>query len=225
MLPRVIDERKAGPSAPAGGGGRASKPLLLGSASPRRKALLETLGIPLVVIAVDADERRREGEMADAYLERVTLDKLERACADARAASASAVLVADTVVLGDDEILGKPSGAADAIAMLTRLSGRAHEVRTRFQLGRPNGATPPFVTTLHAETVSTRVHFRTLEGDEIARYVATGEGMDKAGSYAVQGIGSFAVQRIEGSYANVVGLPVCEVVVALKHAGILAAFP
>jgi septum formation protein len=73
--------------------------------------------------------------------------------------------------------------------------------------------------------VTTRVHFRTLETDEIARYVATGEGLDKAGSYAVQGIGSFAVRRIEGSYANVVGLPVCEVVVALKRAGVLAAFP
>ena len=225
MLPRVIDERKAGPSASAGDAAMTSKPLLLGSASPRRKALLETLGIPLVVIAVDADERRREGERPDAYLERVTFDKLERACADTRAASASAVLVADTVVLVDDEILGKPAGTDDAIAMLTRLSGRAHEVRTRFQLGRPKGATGSVVTTLHAETVSTRVHFRTLERDEIARYVATGEGLDKAGSYAVQGIGSFAVQRIEGSYANVVGLPVCEVVVALKRAGLLAAFP
>jgi len=224
MLPRVVDERKGGPSAPAGGGARTSKPLLLGSASPRRKALLETLGIPLVVIAVDADERRREGERPDAYLERVTFDKLERACADTRAASASAVLVADTVVLIDDEILGEPTDTGDAMAMLTRLSGRAHEVRTRFQLGRP-GVTAPVVTTLHAETVSTRVHFRTLEKDEIARYVATGEGLDKAGSYAVQGIGSFAVQRIEGSYANVVGLPVCEVVVALKSAGLLASFP
>jgi septum formation protein len=224
MLPRVVDERKGRPSAPAGEGARTSKPLLLGSSSPRRKALLETLGIPLVVIAVDADERRREGERPDAYLERVTFDKLERACADTRAASVSAVLVADTVVLIDDEILGKPTDTGDAMAMLTRLSGRAHEVRTRFQLGRP-GVRAPVVTTLHAETVSTRVHFRTLEKDEIARYVATGEGLDKAGSYAVQGIGSFAVQRIEGSYANVVGLPVCEVVVALKRAGLLAAFP
>ena len=220
MLPRVIDGKEA--SAPMGALGTA-KPLGLGSASPRRKALLETLGISLVVIAVDADECRRPAEGPDAYLERVTLDKLQRACADARARATSAVLVADTVVLVDDEILGKPANHGEATAMLTRLSGRTHEVRTRFLLGR--GAPPSGTTTLHAETVSTRVHFRPLESDEIVRYVATGEGQDKAGSYAVQGIGSFAVQWVEGSYANVVGLPVCEVVVALKRAGLLAAFP
>jgi septum formation protein len=201
-----------------------TKPLGLGSASPRRKALLETLGIPLVVIAVEADERRRPGEEPDAYLERVTLDKLVRACVDARAAATSAVIAADTIVLVDDEILGKPTSVEDATAMLTRLSGRTHEVRTRFLLGRRDGG-PGDVTTLHGETVTTRVHFRALGSDEIARYVATGEGRDKAGSYAVQGIGSFAVQWIEGSYANVVGLPVCEVVVALKCSGLLAAFP
>jgi septum formation protein len=81
------------------------------------------------------------------------------------------------------------------------------------------------VAPLYAETVSTMVHFRTLESDEIRRYVATGEGTDKAGAYAVQGMGSFAVRRIEGSYANVVGLPVCEVVIALKRFGFLPAFP
>jgi septum formation protein len=111
--------------------------------------------------------------------------------------------------------------------MLTRLSGRAHEVRTRFlvtespanQGGDGGGAA------VHGETVSTTVHFRALESEEIRRYAASGEGMDKAGAYAVQGVGSFAVQRIEGSYANVVGLPVCEVVVALKRLGFLPAFP
>ena len=155
-------------------------------------------------------------------------------------------------------ILGKPAHHEEATSMLARLSGRTHEVRTRFAIGaRPGSAlggtandraerashamrqgddsaaprdgavlaAASVMAPLHAETVSTLVHFRTLDADEIRRYVATGEGMDKAGSYAVQGMGSFAVERIEGSYANVVGLPVCEVVVALKRLGVLRAFP
>ncbi|HMI87063.1 MAG TPA: Maf family protein [Polyangiaceae bacterium] len=205
----------------------AKKPLGLGSASPRRKALLETLGIPLVVIAVDADERRRSGEVADAYLERVTRDKLARVAADPRATGASPLLVADTVVLLGDDILGKPANAQDASAMLARLSGRVHEVRTRFAIAEsPAGeGRAGVLAPIYAETVSTMVHFRPLESEEIERYTATGEGMDKAGAYAVQGVGSFAVQRIEGSYANVVGLPVCEVVLALKRLGFLPAFP
>jgi septum formation protein len=205
-------------------------PLGLGSASPRRKALLETLGIPTLVIAVDADERRRSGEKPDAYLDRVTRDKLARVAAEDRAAGTSSLLVADTIVLLGEDILGKPASADEAMAMLTRLSGRSHEVRTRFLVGRaPIRATdrsrPDATAPLHGETVSTVVHFRPLEAEEIRRYAATGEGMDKAGAYAVQGVGSFAVQRIEGSYANVVGLPVCEVVVALRRLGFLPAFP
>jgi septum formation protein len=205
------------------------KPLGLGSASPRRKALLETLGIPLLVVAVDADERRRPGEEPSAYLDRVTRDKLTRVAADERAQGTLGLLVADTIVLLGHDILGKPANPDDAIAMLTRLSGRAHEVRTRFLIGesppstgkKSDGSAAP----LHAETVSTTVQFRTLQSEEIRRYAATSEGMDKAGGYAVQGIGSFAVQRIEGSYANVVGLPVCEVIVALTRLGFLTAFP
>jgi septum formation protein len=205
----------------------AKKPLGLGSASPRRKALLETLGIAVSVIAVDADERRRPGEAPDVYLDRVTRDKLARVTSDDRAVGTSSLLVADTIVLLGDDILGKPANLEEATAMLTRLSGRAHEVQTRFLIGQSpvrqgiGAAAVP----LHGETVSTNVHFRPLESDEIRRYAATGEGLDKAGAYAVQGVGSFAVQRIEGSYANVVGLPVCEVVVALKRLGFLPPFP
>lgn len=208
-------------------------PLGLGSASPRRKALLETLGIPLLVIAVDADERRRGGEAPDAYLERVTRDKLARVAADDRALGTSSLLVADTIVLLGDDILGKPVNTEEATAMLTRLSGREHEVRTRFVIGKsPVGKSAvekrgdaTTAAPVHAETVSTMVHFRPLENEEIRRYAATGEGMDKAGAYAVQGLGSFAVERIEGSHANVVGLPVCEVVLALRRCGFLPAFP
>jgi septum formation protein len=196
----------------------AHSPLGLGSASPRRRALLEGLGIPLVVLPADVDERRKNDETPEAYLGRVVDDKLRAVLADERARETSVVLVADTIVLLGGQILGKPAGAVEARSMLTLLSGRAHEVRTRFALGASGRA-------VHAETVATTVEFRALETDEIDRYVATGEGGDKAGAYAIQGIGSFAVRRIEGSYANVVGLPVCEVVLALRRFGHLADFP
>ena len=133
--------------------------------------------------------------------------------ADERSRPTSVVLVADTIVLLGGQILGKPAGATEARSMLTLLSGRAHEVRTRFALGMSGRGA------VHAETVATTVEFRDLETDEIDRYVATGEGTDKAGAYAIQGIGSFAVRRIEGSYANVVGLPVCEMILALRRVG------
>jgi septum formation protein len=185
--------------------------------------LIEALGIPIVVIAVEVDERRRENEGADAYLDRIVNDKLSAVVIDSRASRTSVVLVADTIVVLGAQILGKPKGPDDARSMLDRLSGRTHEVRTRFALGLSSeGASQKVV---HAETVSTVVQFRSLEAQEIERYVATGEGEDKAGAYAIQGVGSFAVQRIEGSYANVVGLPVCEVVLALRREGFLGAFP
>ena len=193
-------------------------PLGLGSASPRRRALLESVGIPLVVVSVDVDESKKQGETPEAYLARIVEDKLAAVLADERARAASIVLVADTVVLLEGAILGKPADADEARSMVTKLSGRVHEVRTRFALGVAAGV-------VHAETVGTSVEFRDLEPGEIERYVATGEGVDKAGAYAIQGVGSFAVRRIEGSYANVVGLPVCEVILALRRAGQLGAFP
>jgi septum formation protein len=185
--------------------------------------MLERIGLPLVVVPTCVDERRIDGELPDSYLERVTLNKLALACADPRAAGAAVVLVADTIVLVGDEMFGKPSGRAGAAEMLARLSGRTHQVRTRFALGfaGSRAASPP----VHAETVSTVVEFRQLDPDEIARYAATGEGADKAGAYAIQGIGSFAVQRIDGSYSNVVGLPICELVVAMKRHGWIGPFP
>jgi septum formation protein len=198
----------------------AHAPLVLGSASPRRRELLTTLRLPLRLVPAEIDERRHSGEVPDRYLQRIVGQKLGAVVGDERAAGASVVLVADTVVVLDDELLGKPEDAGDARRMLGRLSGRVHQVSTRFALGRPREQAP-----VHAETVTTTVEFRLLEDDEIRRYVATGEGADKAGGYAVQGIGSFAVRRVEGSYSNVVGLPVCEVVVALRSLGFLDAFP
>ena len=196
-----------------------TRPLLLGSASPRRREILAKLGLPLHVVSVDADERMRAGESAAEYLERIVIDKLIHAAR--HAAGCNAVLVADTSVILDGSVLGKPAGYDDARAMIAALSGRDHEVWTRFAIA--SGAEPNAV--LHAETVCTRVTFRALDEDEIAAYASTGEGLDKAGAYAIQGIGAFAVSRIEGSYSNVVGLPACEVIAALRRVGLLGRFP
>lgn len=193
-------------------------PLLLGSGSPRRREILAALGIPVRVAKAEVDESVRPGEGPAPYLERVVADKLSAVVKLPDAWDTAAVLVADTSVIVDGAPIGKPTDEADARAMLRMLSGRAHEVWTRFAIGR-DGALR------EAETVRTRVWFRTLGEDEIAAYAATGEGLDKAGAYAIQGIGAFAVERIEGSYSNVVGLPACEVVVALRRAGVLGAFP
>jgi len=200
----------------------ASHPLLLGSASPRRRQLLETLGLPLRIATGNVDESTREAEGVEEYLVRVTAAKLRAAAALPAARGAGAILVADTAVVIDGRLLAKPIDDAEATAMLQRLAGRVHEVKTRFALAGPEGDPP---ASLHAETVTTRVEFRSLDPIEIEGYVATGEGRDKAGAYAIQGIGGFAVSRIDGSYSNVVGLPVCEVVVALRSAGLLARFP
>ena len=195
-------------------------PLLLGSASPRRRALLLGIGLPLRVAAPEVDESFAAGEGDDAYLVRIAAAKLHAAMLLPEAHGAAAVLVADTAVVVDGRLLGKPLDQAEAAEMIRALSGRVHEVKTRFAIGVADGARQ-----VHAETVITRGEFRELDPEEVADYAATGEGLDKAGAYAVQGIGGFAVRRIEGSYSNVVGLPVCEVVLALRRAGLLARFP
>ncbi|KYG11495.1 septum formation inhibitor Maf [Sorangium cellulosum] len=205
-------------------------PLLLGSGSPRRREILTTLGLPLRVAAAEVDEAGRPGEGAAAYLDRVTLAKLAAARRLQQAVGAGAILVADTSVILGDSILGKPRDEGDARAMLRALSGREHQVWTRFAIAGAEADLAPAATrgraeALHAETVVTRVRFRQLDDDEVASYAATGEGLDKAGAYAIQGIGAFAVAGIEGSYSNVVGLPACEVVAALRAAGLLARFP
>ena len=195
-------------------------PLVLGSASPRRREILENGRIPHVVFGAPADETVHPGEAPDAYLERVVLAKL--AAVRARippdlAARAAVVLVADTSVIDGDAILGKPANVIEAEAMIARLAGKAHEVHTRFAIGASTGRAAP----LHAETVVTRVTFRHLSAADARAYAASGEGMDKAGGYAVQGLGAAFVSRIDGSYTNVVGLPACEVVVALSALGLI----
>ncbi len=194
----------------------AGHPLLLASGSPRRRELLARVGVPLEVRPVAVDEAVRPGEAAEAYLSRVVDDKRRAALAVLSATRCRALLVADTAVVCAGEILGKPAGDDDAARMLRRLAGRDHEVSTRFALA---GAAT------HAATVTTRVWFRPLDDAHIARYVASGEGRDKAGGYAIQGIGAMLVRRVEGSYSNVVGLPLCEVIEALQALGWIGALP
>lgn len=207
--------------ATAGAAARVSEgsPLVLGSASPRRREILQSVRVPHVVFSAAADETVHPDEAPEAYLLRVVLAKLAavraRLPADL-AARGAAVLVADTSVIDGATILGKPADVAEAEAMIARLAGRAHDVQTRFVIATTAREEAP----LHAETVITRVTFRALSAGEVRAYAASGEGMDKAGAYAVQGLGASIVSRIEGSYTNVVGLPACEVVLALCNAGL-----
>ena len=192
-------------------------PLILGSGSPRRREILTRAGVPFVVLVGDADEQVLAGEPVADYLVRVVLAKLAAVRARAGQKEGRAILVADTsVVLGED-ILGKPADEAEALAMIERRSAQTHEVRTRFAIAEAWGTAPPLV----AETRGSRVTFRAITPDEARAYVASGEGRDKAGGYAVQGGAGPFVARIDGSYSNVVGLPEDEVVAALRTLGLL----
>ncbi len=168
----------------------------------------------MVVHPVDVDEAVRPGEGAEAYLARVVVDKADAAIAVAKRGASPAALVADTVVLRDGVILGKPCDEEESAAMIRSLAGRCHEVATRFALCTVDGDEA-------IETVRTAVWFRELGAAQVERYVATGEGRDKAGAYGIQGIGAFLVERIEGDYANVVGLPICAVVRAMERLGLV----
>jgi len=207
-----------------------SRPLLLGSGSPRRRDILASLRLPFVVLAADIVEDVLPDETPRAYLERITLAKLEavwqRLARQADLAvppgGVAAVLVADTTVVIDGQILGKPADVADAVATLSRLVGRSHEVFTRYAIGR---AAPGADAMLAARTVRTEVRLRSASAAEIEAYARTGEGLDKAGAYAAQGIGTFLVEGVTGSYSNVVGLPACELVSDLTLLGLIDGFP
>lgn len=174
--------------------------IILASASPRRRELLTAAGIAHRVDAANVDETPERGEAPAAYAER-----LARAKATAVAARYpdTPVLGADTVVVIGDEILGKPQDAGDARAMLARLSDREHVVLTAVAVAR--GAA------LHSSVAATSVVMRALSPEEIAAYVATGEPMDKAGAYAIQGGAADFIRRISGDFDTVVGLPVAVV--------------
>jgi len=198
------------------------RPLVLGSASPRRQQLLAGLGIPIRVVPGNVEEANRPGEPPDAYLSRVVADKLAQVAAqlDGRSDFAG-LLVADTIVVIDDYILGKPDSVEDACTLLRLLVGRTHRVDTRYALAR---AERPG-SEVASRTVQSHVTLRRASEEEVQRYARTGEGLDKAGAYAAQGIGAFLIERIEGSYTNVVGLPTCEVVLDLRKVGLLEHFP
>ena len=178
--------------------------LVLASESPRRQDLLRQAGIPFIVIPAGVEEQPLPGEDARTHVER-----LARAKAEAVSASAEdIVLGADTVVVVDGQILGKPAGAADAARMLRLLSGREHQVVTGICLRRGRD--------LITDVETTTVRFLPLSEDEIRDYVASGEPLDKAGAYAIQGLASKFIDRIEGCYFNVVGLPLAVVWKRLK---------
>jgi septum formation protein len=188
-------------------------PLVLGSASPRRREMISWMGVPFVTRSADIDESTRPGELPLAYLERVTGAKLD-AVRRLGLGGAGGVLVADTIVVAPGgAILGKPRDDAEAAAMIERLAGATHEVSTRFALGEASPTAP----VAFARTVTTRVTFRAVGAQEAAAYAATGEGRDKAGAYAVQGRASAFIERLEGSYTSVVGLPLSEVIVAMRE--------
>jgi len=172
-------------------------PLVLASRSPRRAELLTAAGIPFLVRAADIDETPLAGEMPRDYVLRMAEEKARAV----EGAPSEIILTADTTVVLGSEILGKPADTADAVRMLNALSGQCHEVMTGVCLMRGGFR-------LALDVASTSVWFDPMSADEIAGYVATGEPMDKAGAYAIQGIASRWIGRIDGSYTNVVGLPV-----------------
>lgn len=199
------------------GGGMAR--IILGSSSPRRRDLLDTVRIPYEVIKPETPEVPHPGEAPDAYAARNAAEKadwveahlLSRPAA-ARPAGGWIVVTADTIVVLDGHILEKPRDKAHAREMVRSLAGRAHTVVSGVML-RP--VAHPRARAPSAFVARTTVRIKPLSEDEIHAYVETGEPLDKAGGYAAQGIGSYMVQSIDGSYANVVGLPIAEVVLRL----------
>ena len=189
--------------------------LVIGSASPRRAALLRDMGVAFDVRSADLDERQRPDEAVDSLVRRVAREK---GAAVSSAVADAWVLSADTIVVVDGVALGKPVDAADARAMLERLSDRPHVVLTAVALTTNSGLAEELL-------VQTTVEFRALSSAEIDAYIASGEPFDKAGAYGIQGHAGGFVRRIEGSYTNVIGLPVEEVGALLERHGIWARAP
>ncbi|MEW5511455.1 Maf family protein [Pseudomonas asiatica] len=185
-------------------------PLYLASGSPRRRELLTQIGVPFSVVSAPIDETPLPDESAPAYVERLARAKAAAglACLEGPAV----VLGADTAVVLDGRILGKPENREDALAMLAGLSGREHHVLTAVALSDGQRVLSLCVTS--------KVRFRTISADEAQRYWASGEPADKAGGYAIQGLGAVFVTGLSGSYSAVVGLPLCETAELLGQFGI-----
>jgi len=196
----------------------ASAPLYLASTSPRRRELLAQIGVAHSLRPVDIDESHQAGENAGDYVERIARNKAETAWKVIepldRAASGAAILAADTVVVLGDRLLGKPADREDGLAMLGLLSGRTHQVMTAVALRDAGG--------LFVRRNDSWVTFRDLVPGEAEEYWATGEPADKAGGYAIQGHAAAFIERLEGSYSGVMGLPLFETAELLRSRGLLA---
>jgi septum formation protein len=183
---------------------------VLASSSPRRKELFSSLGYPFRIVVPGYDENLtrdtdpEEHALKNAREKGLWVTRQPGAGPDAK----QVVISADTIVVLDGQILNKPRDPEDSVTMLTRLSGRTHEVKTAMAIYVREAGSQTWVEEF--EVVTTSVVFRPLDSGEIARYVATGEPTDKAGSYGIQGLGGIFVEKISGSYSNVVGLPLAE---------------
>ena len=184
--------------------------LILASQSPRRRELLGRLGLTFQVQAADIDETMDPAKAPFDKVARLSRDKA--AAIAAGAPEGTVVVAADTVVVLENRVLGKPHSAQEAREMLRSLSGRPHQVMTGMTVCRDGQA--------ESDTVVTDVHFRQLSEAEIEAYVATGEPMDKAGAYGIQGLASIFIDRLAGDYYNVMGLPLCRLCAMLRKAGV-----
>lgn len=183
--------------------------LYLASTSPRRRELLSQADIKFSVLDIAIDETQRANELPTAYVERLAKEKAEAGYQSIQDDNNAIVLAADTIVVLEDDILGKPSNQTEAHEMLRALSGRSHVVMTAFAIKTDE--------LIRVQRVNTTVFFRAITSKEIDWYWRTGEQLDKAGSYGIQGKGGVFVSNISGSYSTVVGLPLAEVVVALQN--------
>lgn len=186
--------------------------LYLASGSPRRRELLAQIGVPHITLIASIDETAQPGEAASAYVERLAREKALAGLASLSEPADACVLGADTAVVLDGRILGKPDDRDDALATLEMLSGREHEVLTAVALADARRC--------ESRVVASRVRFRAISRAELETYWASGEPADKAGSYAIQGLGAVFVSRVEGSYSAVVGLPLLETAEMLAGFGI-----
>ncbi len=181
--------------------------LVLASTSPRRADILKQLGVSFLTIFVEIDESHKMGETPSVYVRRLALRKAKVAASMACQAP-TPVLAADTTVVIDGLILGKPAGLEQAREMLSRLSGRWHDVYSGLAMMQESS---------EVISVRTRVKFRAIKASEMGRYWETGEPRDKAGAYGIQGLGGAFVEKIDGSYSNVVGLPMAETIMLLEN--------
>lgn len=193
--------------------------IYLASRSPRRRELLAQMRVPndvLVLAATDIDEPRLPGEAPDVYVRRTAREKAERGLVTIRKRGLSPrpILAADTTVILGDDVLGKPADREAAEAMLARLSGTRHEVHTALALADLAG-------TLYEDVSITQVQFRVLNARDIQRYCDSNEPYDKAGAYGIQGLAGMFVERIDGSYTGVMGLPIFETARLLGRIGIV----